>query len=40
MKTIKLSECKGVLRVIAQAMIRAHGFYICKVRGEKIKVVA
>ncbi len=40
MKTIKLAECKGVLKVIAQAMIRAHGYYICKIKGEKVKVVA
>ncbi len=40
LKVMKLSECKGVLRIVAQAMIRAHGYYICKIKGEKIKVVA
>ena len=39
MKTIKLSDCKNMLRIIAAAMIREHGFYICEINGERVKVV-
>lgn len=39
MKTIKLSETKGIMRVIAKAKIDVDGEYFCMMNGQKVRVI-
>ena len=39
-QTIKLSQCKNMMRIIAEAQIRIHGEYFCDYDGVLTRVVA
>lgn len=39
-RVMALSECSGMLRVIATAMVREHGAYYATVDGKHTKIVA
>jgi len=42
MKKMKLSEVKKgtILYVIASAMIKEHGFYVCELAGETVEITS
>ena len=39
-KMMKLSETKNLMRVVAEASIKEHGYYTAKIDGQKVLITA